>query len=86
MNSKTNEKAFRKPGEAGRGKNRGTAKIREDGYDWAISRDGGHDLRNPLTSIAGAVYYLKKKAGPKLNEKEKEMIAKSRNQWIILTK
>jgi len=35
----------------------------------------GHDLRNPLTSIAGAVYYLKKKAGPKLNEKEKEMIA-----------
>ena len=35
----------------------------------------GHDLRNPLTSIAGAAYYLKKKADSKLNEKEKEMIA-----------
>jgi len=34
----------------------------------------GHDLRNPLTSIAGAAYYLKKKTGTKLNEKEKEMI------------
>jgi two-component system sensor histidine kinase HydH len=35
----------------------------------------GHDLRNPLTSIAGATYYLKKKADSKLNEQEKEMIA-----------
>ena len=35
----------------------------------------GHDLRNPLTSIASAAYYLKKKADPKLTEKEKEMIA-----------
>ncbi len=35
----------------------------------------GHDLRNPLTSITGAAYYLKKKTGSKLNEKEKEMIA-----------
>jgi signal transduction histidine kinase len=35
----------------------------------------GHDLRNPLTSISGATYYLKKKTGSRLNEKEKEMIA-----------
>jgi signal transduction histidine kinase len=34
----------------------------------------GHDLRNPLTSIASAAYYLKKKADPNLTEKEKEMI------------
>ena len=38
---KRTQEAFRKPGETGRGKNRGTAKIREDGYHWAISRDGG---------------------------------------------
>jgi len=35
----------------------------------------GHDLRNPLTSIANAAYYLKKKADAKLSETEKEMIA-----------
>jgi signal transduction histidine kinase len=34
----------------------------------------GHDLRNPLTSIAGASYYIKKKAGSKLDAKEIEMI------------
>ena len=34
----------------------------------------GHDLRNPLTSIVNASYYLKKKAGSKLTEKEMEMI------------
>jgi PAS domain S-box-containing protein len=33
----------------------------------------GHDLRNPLTGITGASYYLKKKLGPKTNRKEKEM-------------
>ncbi len=35
----------------------------------------GHDLRNPLSSIVNASYYLKKKAGSKLDEKENEMIA-----------
>ena len=34
----------------------------------------GHHLRNPFTSIAGAAYYLKKKTGSKLNDKEKQMI------------
>jgi signal transduction histidine kinase len=29
----------------------------------------GHDLRNPLTSIAGATYYLRKKYGPEIDEK-----------------
>jgi PAS domain S-box-containing protein len=33
----------------------------------------GHDLRNPLTGIAGATYYLKMKLGQKLNDKEREM-------------
>ena len=35
----------------------------------------GHDLRNPLTGIAGAAYYLKMKTDSKLTEKEKEMLA-----------
>ncbi len=35
----------------------------------------GHDLRNPLTGIAGATYYLKKKYSTKLDEKGKEMLA-----------
>lgn len=34
----------------------------------------GHDLRNPLTGIAGATYYLKTKYASKMNEKGKEMI------------
>src|SRR3989337_1540864 len=34
----------------------------------------GHDLRNPLTGIAGAAYYLKKSLGSKADEKAKEMI------------
>jgi PAS domain S-box-containing protein len=34
----------------------------------------GHDLRNPLTSIKGATYYLKKKLGPKMDEKTIEML------------
>ena len=34
----------------------------------------GHDLRNPLTGIAGAAYYLKKSLGSKADEKTREMI------------
>ena len=33
----------------------------------------GHDLRNPLTGISGAAYYLKAKLSKNANEKEKEM-------------
>jgi PAS domain S-box-containing protein len=34
----------------------------------------GHDLRNPLTSIAGAEYYLKKRLSLKTDDKIKEML------------
>ena len=34
----------------------------------------GHDLRNPLTSIAGATYYLKKRLSSKIDGKIKEML------------
>ena len=34
----------------------------------------GHDLRNPLTSIAGATYYLKKQSGSSLTPKMLEML------------
>lgn len=34
----------------------------------------GHDLRNPLTSINSAAYYINAKASYKLSEKEKEML------------
>ncbi len=34
----------------------------------------GHDLRNPLTGIQGAVYYLKAKHGAELGAKGKEML------------
>ena len=34
----------------------------------------GHDLRNPLTGIMGATYYLKTKFTPKLGAKGKEML------------
>jgi PAS domain S-box-containing protein len=34
----------------------------------------GHDLRNPLTSIAGAEYYLKKRLGSEANNKMNEML------------
>ncbi|MEM2102664.1 MAG: PAS domain S-box protein [Candidatus Bathyarchaeia archaeon] len=34
----------------------------------------GHDLRNPLTGIAGAAYYLKTKLGSKMDKKSKEMV------------
>jgi len=35
----------------------------------------GHDLRNPLTGIKGAVYYLKTKLDSAMDEKVKEMLA-----------
>jgi len=35
----------------------------------------GHDLRNPLTSIAGAEYYLKKRLSSEADYKIKEMLA-----------
>jgi PAS domain S-box-containing protein len=34
----------------------------------------GHDLRNPLTGITGAAYYLKSKAYSRLTDTEKEML------------
>ncbi len=34
----------------------------------------GHDLRNPLTGIAGAAYYLKSKLAPKADRKSREML------------
>jgi len=34
----------------------------------------GHDLRNPLTGIAGATYFLKTKYGSQMEEKGKEML------------
>ena len=34
----------------------------------------GHDLRNPLTGIAGATYFLRMKFGAKLDRKAKEML------------
>ena len=34
----------------------------------------GHDLRNPLTGIAGATYYLKMKLGSKIGKKAKAML------------
>lgn len=34
----------------------------------------GHDLRNPLTSIAGATYYIKKRVIPKIDGKIEEML------------
>jgi len=34
----------------------------------------GHDLRNPLTGIASATYYLRMKMGPEMSAKAKEML------------
>jgi signal transduction histidine kinase len=34
----------------------------------------GHDLRNPLTGIAGATYYLKTRCRSKIDDKSKEML------------
>jgi PAS domain S-box-containing protein len=39
----------------------------------------GHDLRNPLSGIAGAAYYLKMKGKSRMSEKEKEMLATIEN-------
>ena len=39
-----------------------------------ISAMVGHDLRNPLTGITGATYYLKMKLGSKIDEKSREML------------
>lgn len=35
----------------------------------------GHDLRNPLMGIAGAIYYLKEKLDPTAEKKTKEMLS-----------
>jgi signal transduction histidine kinase len=40
-----------------------------------VSSMVGHDLRNPLTGIAGATYYLKKRLSSSLDEPSKEMFA-----------
>jgi len=34
----------------------------------------GHDMRNPLTGIAGATYYLKTKLGSEMDDKTREML------------
>lgn len=34
----------------------------------------GHDLRNPLTGISSATYYLKRKYGPLMDEKGRDML------------
>lgn len=34
----------------------------------------GHDLRNPLTGITGAAYYLRMKLGARLSSKQREML------------
>jgi len=34
----------------------------------------GHDLRNPLQGISNATFYLKKKIGPKMNDKQREIL------------
>jgi len=34
----------------------------------------GHDLRNPLTSINGAAYYVKKRSSSKIDDKVREML------------
>ncbi len=39
-----------------------------------LARMVGHDLRNPLTGIAGATYYLKSKLGPKMASKALQML------------
>jgi len=39
-----------------------------------LARMVGHDLRNPLTGIAGATYYLKSKLGDRISHKSREML------------
>lgn len=46
----------------------------------------GHDLRNPLTSISGAAYYLKKRLGSKIDGKIKEMLNLIENNIVYSNK
>jgi PAS domain S-box-containing protein len=46
----------------------------------------GHDLRNPLTGIMGAAYYLKTKHIPELGAKAKEMLETIENAIIYSNK
>ena len=46
----------------------------------------GHDLRNPLTGIMGAAYYLKTKHTPELGAKAKEMLETIENAIIYSNK
>ena len=46
----------------------------------------GHDLRNPLTGITGATYYLKNKHKPELGAKAKEMLEIIENSIIYSNK
>ena len=46
----------------------------------------GHDLRNPLTGIMGAAYYLKTKHAPELGAKAKEMLEIIENAIIYSNK
>jgi signal transduction histidine kinase len=39
-----------------------------------LGRWVGHDLRNPLTGISGAIYYLKKRYGASMDDKGMEMV------------
>jgi PAS domain S-box-containing protein len=46
----------------------------------------GHDLRNPLTGIAGATYYLKKRLSSKLDKKTNEMLELMENNIVYSNK
>ena len=46
----------------------------------------GHDLRNPLTGIAGAAYYVKKRLGSKIDRKTKEMLELVENNIVYSNK
>ena len=46
----------------------------------------GHDLRNPLTGITGATYYLKKRLSSKLDKKTTEMLELIENNIVYSNK
>jgi len=46
----------------------------------------GHDLRNPLTGIAGAAYYLKKRLSSGMDKKTKEMLELIENNIVYSNK